>query len=112
MFNIVENCSLIAVDVLTILSVYLNIENLWVYGHNQWLRLTVLFVWLQKRVKVQKELTFQDLYQSQELFDEDDEEDDDWDPTQLQKCLEVIKWFCKNCTMDNLNNDVCCQVCL
>lgn len=64
-----------------------------------------------KRVKVQKELTFQDLYQSQELFDEDDEEDDDWDPTQLQKCLEVIKWFCKNCTMDNLNNDVCCQIC-
>lgn len=58
-----------------------------------------------KRVKLQKELTFQDMYQNQELFAEDDEEDDDWEPSQLNKCVEVAKWFCKNCTMDNLDND-------
>jgi histone deacetylase 6 len=73
----------------------------------------MLFVWLQKRVRLQKELTFQDLYENQELFDEeDDDEDSDWDPSQLQMCVEVIKWFCKNCTVDNINNDVCCRVCL
>jgi histone deacetylase 6 len=73
----------------------------------------MLFVWLQKRVRLQKELTFQDLYENQELFDEeDDDEDGDWDPSQLQMCVEVIKWFCKNCTVDNINNDVCCRVCL
>jgi hypothetical protein len=77
------------------------------------LKLTMLFVWLQKRVRLQKELTFQDLYENQELFDEeDDDEDGDWDPSQLQMCVEVIKWFCKNCTVDNINNDVCCRVCL
>ncbi|WJX95700.1 Histone deacetylase 15, variant 2 [Trifolium repens] len=65
-----------------------------------------------KRVRLQKELTFQDLYENQELFDEeDDDEDDDWDPSQLQMCVEVIKWFCKNCTVDNINNDVCCRIC-
>ncbi|KAK2411529.1 histone deacetylase [Trifolium repens] len=65
-----------------------------------------------KRVRLQKELTFQDLYENQELFDEeDDDEDGDWDPSQLQMCVEVIKWFCKNCTVDNINNDVCCRIC-
>ncbi|MCH89939.1 histone deacetylase 15-like, partial [Trifolium medium] len=64
-----------------------------------------------KRARLQKELTFQDLYENQELFDEDDDEDGDWDPSQLQKCVEVIKWLCKNCTMDNINDDVCCRIC-
>ncbi|CAJ2634891.1 unnamed protein product [Trifolium pratense] len=64
-----------------------------------------------KRARLQKELTFQDLYENQELFDEDDDEDGDWDPSQLQKCLEVIKWLCKNCTVDNINDDVCCRIC-
>lgn len=34
MFNIVEYCGLTAVDVVTILFVYLNIENPWVCSHN------------------------------------------------------------------------------
>jgi hypothetical protein len=46
----------------------------------------MLFVSLQKRVRVKKELTFQDMYQNQDLFDQDDDddEDDDWDPSQKQ----------------------------
>jgi len=44
----------------------------------------MLFVSLQKRVRVIKELTFQDMYQNQDLFDQDDDEDDDWDPSQNQ----------------------------
>lgn len=44
----------------------------------------MLFLSLQKRVRVKKELTFQDMYQNQDLFDQDDDEDDDWDPSQKQ----------------------------
>jgi hypothetical protein len=45
----------------------------------------LLFVSLQKRVRVKKELTFQDMYQNQDLFDQDDDDDDDdWDPSQKQ----------------------------
>ena len=44
----------------------------------------MLFVLLQKRIRVKKELTFQDMYQNQDLFDQDDDEDDDWDPSQKQ----------------------------
>lgn len=61
---------------------------------------------------MQKELTFKDMYENKELFEEDDEEDTDWEPCPVEKSVEVIKWFCKNCTMDNLDNDICCEVCL
>ncbi|CAL5198538.1 unnamed protein product [Lathyrus oleraceus] len=63
------------------------------------------------RVQMQKELTFKDMYENKELFEEDDEEDTDWEPCPVEKSVEVIKWFCKNCTMDNLDNDICCEEC-
>ncbi|KAJ1394695.1 Zinc finger, RanBP2-type [Sesbania bispinosa] len=64
-----------------------------------------------KRARLQKELTFQDMYQNEGMFDDEDEDDSDWEPFQLHKCVEVAKWFCKNCTMVNLDNVVHCNIC-
>ncbi|KAK7388767.1 hypothetical protein VNO78_23594 [Psophocarpus tetragonolobus] len=67
-----------------------------------------------KRARLQKELTFQDMYQNDGAFDDNDEEDDsDWEPFQLHKCveIEIKKWFCKNCTMANLDYNDCCYIC-
>ncbi|KAE9601862.1 hypothetical protein Lal_00040803 [Lupinus albus] len=64
-----------------------------------------------KRTRLQKELTFQDIYENEDMFDDDDEDDSDWDPFALEKCVEPIKWFCINCTMLNLNDTVHCYVC-
>ncbi|KAJ8752232.1 hypothetical protein K2173_003868 [Erythroxylum novogranatense] len=56
-----------------------------------------------------KDLSFQDLY-NKDIFDDDEDEDDsDWEP--LQKHVEIIKWFCTNCTMINLGDAVHCDVC-
>ncbi|KAG8661598.1 histone deacetylase 15 isoform X2 [Manihot esculenta] len=56
----------------------------------------------------QREMTFQDMYNNQDLFDDDDD-DSDWEP--LQKRIDVMKWFCTNCTMVNLNDVVHCEIC-
>lgn len=60
----------------------------------------------QKKARQHKEMTFQDMYENQNLFDDDDD-DSDWEP--LQK---VVKWFCTNCTMVNFDDIVHCDVCL
>ncbi|XP_038879091.1 histone deacetylase 15 isoform X3 [Benincasa hispida] len=41
--------------------------------------------------------------------DEDDDDDSDWEP--LQKLREIVKWFCTNCTMANLDVAVHCDSC-
>ncbi|XP_028753868.1 histone deacetylase 15 isoform X3 [Neltuma alba] len=61
-----------------------------------------------KRARQQKEVTFQDMYQNQDMFDDDDD-DSDWEP--IQKSLEVMKWFCRNCTMVNLDDISYCDIC-
>ncbi|KAG5039329.1 hypothetical protein JHK82_011484 [Glycine max] len=64
--------------------------------------------------KEQKDLTFQDIYQNDGMFDDYDDEDSDWEPFQLHnKCVEfeIKKWFCRNCTMVNLDHDDCCYIC-
>ena len=52
------------------------------------------------------------MYLNQGMFEEDDDDDSDWEPFQLPTCVEVVKWFCKNCTMVNLDDVVHCDVCL
>ncbi|XP_024027272.1 histone deacetylase 15 [Morus notabilis] len=60
-----------------------------------------------KKAWQHKEMTFQDMYENQNLIDDDDDDDDsDWEP--LQK---VVKWFCTNCTMVNFDDIVHCDVC-
>lgn len=54
-------------------------------------------------------MTLQDMYNNQNLFDDDDD-DSDWEP--LQKHVEIMKWFCTNCTMVNFDDVVYCDVCL
>lgn len=63
---------------------------------------------LQKKARVQRELTLQDMY-NQDSFDDDDEDDSDWEP--MQKHFEIMNWFCTNCTMVNLDDFVHCDVC-
>ena len=55
-------------------------------------------------------MTLQDMYNNQNLFDDDDDDDSDWEP--LQKQVEILKWFCTNCTMVNFDDVVYCDVCL
>ncbi|KAG5234023.1 histone deacetylase [Salix suchowensis] len=57
----------------------------------------------------QGDLTFQDIHGNKDFFDEDDEDDSDWEP--VQKHVELIKWFCVNCTMVNLGDGVVCDLC-
>lgn len=53
-------------------------------------------------------MSLEDMYNK--LYDYDEDEDDsDWEP--LQKHIEIIKWFCANCTMANLDGVVHCDVC-
>lgn len=61
---------------------------------------------------MQKELTFQDICQNQDIFDDDDEDDIDWEPVPLEEVVEVTKWVCKNCTGISLSHYDCCMVCL
>ena len=67
-------------------------------------------VCVQKKVRLPKELTFQDMYNNQDAFDDDDEDDSDWEP--VQKHIEILKWFCNNCTMVNMDDVVHCDVCI
>ncbi|GMI99538.1 histone deacetylase 15 [Hibiscus trionum] len=62
-----------------------------------------------KKARVPKELTLQDMYNNQDAFDEDDEDDSDWEP--VQKHIEIFKWFCTNCTMVNLDDVFHCDIC-
>ncbi|CAN6717561.1 unnamed protein product [Malus baccata var. baccata] len=61
---------------------------------------------LSKKAAEQMEMTLEDMY-NQDLDDEDD--DSDWDP--FQQHVEVMKWFCTNCTMPNLGDIDHCDVC-
>lgn len=64
---------------------------------------------MQKRARVSREMTFQDIYDAEALLNEDDEEDDsDWEPVQTP--LEYVKWSCVNCTMANPGDMVHCFV--
>ncbi|XVF09659.1 hypothetical protein REPUB_Repub07fG0113500 [Reevesia pubescens] len=49
------------------------------------------------------------MYNNQDAFDDDDEDDSDWEP--VQKHIEILKWFCTNCTMVNLDDVVHCDIC-
>lgn len=69
-------------------------------------------IFLQKKARVQREMTIQDMYNQESFDDEDEEDDSDWEP--IRKHVEVTKWFCTNCTMSNLELDdiVHCDVCV
>uniref|UniRef100_A0A9I9D9M4 histone deacetylase n=1 Tax=Cucumis melo TaxID=3656 RepID=A0A9I9D9M4_CUCME len=67
---------------------------------------------LRKKTRKQREISFQDMCNNVDIFDdgdEDDEDDSDWEP--LQKLREIVKWFCTNCTMANLDVAVHCDSC-
>lgn len=62
---------------------------------------------LQKGAKHESDMTLEDMYNARYNFDEDDD-DSDWVPSEKQ--IEVLKWFCVNCTMLNVDDVGNCQV--
>ncbi|KAE8124970.1 hypothetical protein FH972_019809 [Carpinus fangiana] len=44
---------------------------------------------IRKKAKQQKEMTFQDMYNNQGLFDEDEDDDGDWEPPQVQRTSQM-----------------------
>ncbi|CAI0473837.1 unnamed protein product [Linum tenue] len=54
------------------------------------------------------DLTFQDMYNNMELL-EDEDDDSDWEP--VAEPVEMISWFCTNCTMVNLGDIAHCDLC-
>ncbi|GAV68945.1 hypothetical protein CFOL_v3_12448, partial [Cephalotus follicularis] len=63
---------------------------------------------VSKKAKQLKDMTLQDIYNIQGLF-EDNDDDTNWVP--VQKIVEIKKWFCTNCTMVNFGDDVHCDIC-
>lgn len=64
---------------------------------------------MQKRARVSREMTFQDIYGAETSLHDDDEEDDsDWEPVQTP--VEFVNWCCVNCTMANPGDMVHCFV--
>ncbi|XP_039045347.1 histone deacetylase 15-like isoform X2 [Hibiscus syriacus] len=63
---------------------------------------------VSKKARLPEELTIQDIY-NQDAFDDDDEDDSDWEP--VQKSIDIMKWFCTNCTMVNIDDVVHCDIC-
>ncbi|CAN1270359.1 Histone deacetylase 15 [Linum perenne] len=59
-----------------------------------------------------RDLTFQDLCNDLNLFEdeEDEEEDSDWEPV-AKPAMNMMTWFCVNCTMVNLDGLVHCETC-
>ncbi|KAG5619007.1 hypothetical protein H5410_018831 [Solanum commersonii] len=63
---------------------------------------------ITKSAKHESDMTLEDMYNARYNFDEDDD-DSDWEPSVKQ--IEVLKWFCVNCTMINVEDVGNCEVC-
>ncbi|XP_077245745.1 histone deacetylase 15-like isoform X2 [Tasmannia lanceolata] len=53
--------------------------------------------------------SLQDIFELQELFDDEDDDDSDWEPS--QNGIISKKWFCTNCIMPNFEDVLHCDVC-
>lgn len=54
------------------------------------------------------DMSLQDMYNKEGDFDDEDD-DSDWDP--LEQHLTIVKWFCVNCTMVNVDGATYCHIC-
>lgn len=61
----------------------------------------------KKYSRQHEDMTLQDIYNKEGDFD--DEDDSDWEP--LEKHIPVVKWFCVNCTMVNVDDAIYCHIC-
>ncbi|XP_073296704.1 histone deacetylase 15-like isoform X3 [Primulina huaijiensis] len=58
------------------------------------------------------DVTLEDMYNNNYEFEDDEDDDSDWEPSfQAQNVLEIAKWFCVNCTIDNFATSVHCEFC-
>ncbi|KAL3748740.1 hypothetical protein ACJRO7_009906 [Eucalyptus globulus] len=57
----------------------------------------------------QKEMTLEDMYKNDGTLYDDDEDDSDWEPVKRQ--VELMRWFCTNCTMVNVEDVFLCDIC-
>ncbi|KAL0396065.1 UNVERIFIED_CONTAM: Histone deacetylase 15 [Sesamum calycinum] len=67
----------------------------------------------QKKAKRKSDMTLEEMYNSQHDFEDDEDDDSDWEPSALpdHNVVEIPKWFCLNCTMVNIGDDLHCDVC-
>ncbi|KAL2247127.1 UNVERIFIED_CONTAM: Histone deacetylase 15, partial [Sesamum indicum] len=67
----------------------------------------------QKNAKRKSDMTLEEMYNGQHGFEDDEDDDSDWEPSALpdHHVVEVPKWFCLNCTMVNIGDDLHCDVC-
>ncbi|KAK4409587.1 Histone deacetylase 15 [Sesamum angolense] len=67
----------------------------------------------QKNAKRKSDMTLEEMYNSQHDFEDDEDDDSDWEPSALpdHNVVEIPKWFCLNCTMVNIGDDLHCDVC-
>ncbi|XP_059303354.1 histone deacetylase 15 isoform X3 [Lycium ferocissimum] len=63
---------------------------------------------ITKSAKRENDMTLEDMYNARYNFDEEDD-DSDWEPSEKQ--IEVLKWFCVNCTMVNVEDVGNCEIC-
>jgi len=63
---------------------------------------------LQEAEEKQKEMTLEDMYKNDGTLYDDDEDDSDWEPVKRQ--VELMRWFCTNCTMVNVEDVFLCDV--
>lgn len=63
---------------------------------------------ITKSAKRESDMALEDMYNARYNIDEDDD-DSDWEPSEKQ--IEVLKWFCVNCTMINVEDVGNCEVC-
>ncbi|XP_060205589.1 histone deacetylase 15 [Lycium barbarum] len=63
---------------------------------------------ITKSAKRENDMTLEDMYNARYNFEEEDD-DSDWEPSEKQ--IEVLKWFCVNCTMVNVEDVGNCEIC-
>ncbi|KAJ9567395.1 hypothetical protein OSB04_003361 [Centaurea solstitialis] len=64
----------------------------------------------KKYSRQHEDMTLQDMYSKEGDFD--DEDDSDWEPLERHiPHIPVIKWFCVNCTMVNIDDAIYCHIC-
>ncbi|PIM97676.1 Histone deacetylase [Handroanthus impetiginosus] len=58
-------------------------------------------------------MTLEEMYNSQYDFEDDEDDDSDWEPSALadHNVVEIPRWFCHNCTMVNVGDDLYCDLC-
>ncbi|GER32892.1 histone deacetylase 15 [Striga asiatica] len=67
----------------------------------------------EKNSKRKSDMTLEEMYNGQYDFEDDEDDDSDWEPSDVPNpnVVEIPKWFCLNCTMVNIGVGSHCDLC-